>query len=306
MSESMLVSIIMPAYNAEKYIREAILSVLAQTYSFWELIVVDDGSTDRTPLFVKELQLNDGRIIYYYQKNGGLGAARNAGFKIAKGKWICLLDSDDLWCQNKLELQMLAAQQYQPDLIFSQGSYLYEQTGELKPYDSLTGIYQGDDLYAKLIRHNYIPALSVCFKKELISKIGYQSTLPIERGCEDWDYWLRICRANYIFLGLEARLFKYRIHPAAMSANKMMMRQASLSVIVKNFQVKLLNQTDRDVIRYQLFLALPFICRQIFKGGRVQLVACRIKTMVRILTITGSSLPAFLIRKFGLFKSAIA
>src|SRR5262249_61710555 len=99
-----LVSIIMPAYNAGKYIADSIQSVLAQTYSDWELIVVDDGSTDNTATVVQQFVTRDSRIKYFFQENGRLGKARNTGIKNASGSLIAFLDSDDLWLETQLEL----------------------------------------------------------------------------------------------------------------------------------------------------------------------------------------------------------
>src|SRR5215467_11570142 len=101
-----LVSIIMPAYNAEKYIADSIRSVLAQTYTDWELIVVVDGSTDNTASLVQQFVTRDSRIKYFFQENGRLGKARNTGIKNASGSLIAFLDSDDLWLETKLELQL--------------------------------------------------------------------------------------------------------------------------------------------------------------------------------------------------------
>src|ERR1044072_6081218 len=100
-----LVSIIMPAYNAERYIAASIESVLAQTYSDWELIVVDDGSTDRTATVTQEFVKRDPRIKYIFQENGRLGKARNTGIKNSRGPLIAFLDSDALWIETNLAAQ---------------------------------------------------------------------------------------------------------------------------------------------------------------------------------------------------------
>ena len=98
-----LISVIIPAYNRERYLAEAIESVFAQTYPAIELIVVDDGSIDRTAEVAKRYP-----IIYHYQPNGGIGAARNAGIALATGTYIAFLDSDDIWLPDKLANQMAA------------------------------------------------------------------------------------------------------------------------------------------------------------------------------------------------------
>ena len=102
--EQNLVSVVMPAYNSEKYIAESIESVLNQTFKNFEIIVVDDGSTDNTRKIISDYK--DNRIRYYYQENLGSGAARNLGLSNSRGNWIAFLDSDDLWNPVKLEEQL--------------------------------------------------------------------------------------------------------------------------------------------------------------------------------------------------------
>jgi teichuronic acid biosynthesis glycosyltransferase TuaG len=96
----------MPAYNAEKYIAESIRSALDQTHTNWELVVVDDGSTDGTAEIVRGFRRADDRIKYIFQQNGRLGKARNTGLENSTGRLIAFLDSDDLWARGKLELQV--------------------------------------------------------------------------------------------------------------------------------------------------------------------------------------------------------
>ena len=100
-----MISVLIPAYNAEKYIAEALESVLRQTYKDFEMIVVDDGSTDNTRCVVESFS---GKVQYYYQENSGAGAARNHGIKLSRGDFLAFLDADDIWAENKLELQMHA------------------------------------------------------------------------------------------------------------------------------------------------------------------------------------------------------
>ena len=102
-----MVSIITPAYNSEKYIAETILSVLAQSYQNWEMIIIDDSSTDKTAEIISSFQEKDSRIKYIYNStNKGSAYSRNVALQKAKGKWIAFLDSDDLWHPKKLEKQI--------------------------------------------------------------------------------------------------------------------------------------------------------------------------------------------------------
>ncbi|MGB3902114.1 MAG: glycosyltransferase family A protein, partial [Bacteroidales bacterium] len=101
MNENILVSIIIPVYNGEKYISDTIQSVIDQTYKNWELIIVDDGSTDNTAEIVK--QFNDSRISYIKKNNTGVSDTRNVGAMISKGEILCFLDADDIWLPENLE-----------------------------------------------------------------------------------------------------------------------------------------------------------------------------------------------------------
>ena len=106
MKELPVVSVVMPAYNAGLYIEESIGSVIAQTYPYWELIVVDDGSTDDSRRKVETLAAADAGVRYIYQENGRQGKARNAGIAMARGGLVAFLDADDLWVPEMLEQQL--------------------------------------------------------------------------------------------------------------------------------------------------------------------------------------------------------
>ena len=289
-----LISIIMPAYNASAFIKDSIESVLQQTYHNWELIVIDDGSTDDTAPIIKSYQERDSRIIYHYQENQRLGAARNTGFRLATSTWIAFLDADDLWMSDKLEIQIDAAASHQIplDVIFTSGYYLTGHEGELKPYDCLSGFYTGQDLYPVLMKHNYIPVLSVMMRRAFLMQIGWQDTTPIVYGNEDWDYWLRACRAGGNFLGLGQRLFKYRVHDNAMSAKRAAMLVASLYVICKNYHKALLSTDDQLYHQRMLQEKIPFIAKRALKTG---LNSSVVGLLFRMLSI--SFPPAFMFKK---------
>src|SRR5699024_12683792 len=124
-----LVSVIMPAYNAKEYISEAIQSVLHQTYGQWELILVDDGSTDQTKKVINPF-LEDERIRYIYQENGGQGRARNKAINQAKGIYLALLDDDDVWDEHMLQSQLNIILHEEDYLVFSKLQYI---ASDVKP-----------------------------------------------------------------------------------------------------------------------------------------------------------------------------
>jgi len=272
----------MPAYNAESFIAQAINSVIAQSYCDWELIIVDDGSTDATAKIVKDIQLLNKKIKYVYQKNKGLGFARNRGLETATGHWIAFLDSDDIWMPNKLEVQLNASQKNDADVIFSCGFYLNNKTQHLSPYNTWIGLFKGDELYPMLLRHNNIPVLSVIMKRSLVEKIGAQDTAKLTFGNEDWDYWLRASKNSAIFVGLKEKLFKYRVHEHSMSQKAAPMRIANYYVLNKNYDPLLLKKEDRLYFRILFAKALPFLIKNLI--ARRQLSWSYIALIFKVIT----------------------
>ena len=215
-----LVSIIMPAYNAEKYIADSIKSVLAQTYSAWELIVVDDGSTDGTAAVVKDFVSRDSRVRYIFQENGRLGKARNTGIANARGSLIAFLDSDDLWIDNKLELQVKALVENNADVVFS-NAYIFSDDNPAniaETFETCVGQFSGPDFFDALVRRNQLPVLTVLLKKNALAKTGLFEEGRPYHGCEDYDLWLRLAKAGCVFYGMRDLLARYRRHNTAMTA----------------------------------------------------------------------------------------
>lgn len=203
-----LVSIIMPSYNTERYIRESIDSVLAQTYTQWELIIVDDCSTDNTDEVVSDY-LNDFRIRYIKNnRNSGAAVSRNRALKEAKGKWIAFLDSDDLWLPDKLEKQI----SFMKDngYHFSYTKY-YEIDEDSRPNGkSVTGP-------KRITRHgmyNYCwpGCLTVMYDAEYI---GMVQIADIKKN-NDYALWLKVCRKADCYL-LNETLAQYRKRKGSIS-----------------------------------------------------------------------------------------
>jgi glycosyltransferase involved in cell wall biosynthesis len=185
-----LVSVIIPTYNNGQYIQTAVDSVLAQTVSDYEILVIDDGSTDDTRLRLEEYA---GKIEYRYQSNQERSAARNHGIRLARGRYIAFLDSDDWWLPHKLERQIAHAEAH-PDLglVYSWVNVVGE-TGE-KLRVSGTGRPSseaaGADLFRWLLLGNSVPTLSVMVRRESLEAVGgFDESLTY---IEDWDLWIRI------------------------------------------------------------------------------------------------------------------
>ncbi len=206
-----LVSIIMPAYNAGRFIEESIQSVINQTYQNWELIIIDDGSVDNTAEFAIRFTKVDLRIKYFYQPNGKQGKARNLGLKNSKGAYVAFLDADDKWTTDKLTIQTnLLFANKDIDLLFSQG---YNLTGNAFSNMDVwvKEVWDHHDLKA-MIDGNKIPILSVIVKKEALIKVGGFTEAGNLQNVEDYHLWLKLLVNNFKFKSTADRLFYYRIH----------------------------------------------------------------------------------------------
>jgi teichuronic acid biosynthesis glycosyltransferase TuaG len=239
------VSVIMPAFNAALYIEEAIRSVIDQTFQNWELIVINDGSTDATRVIVDRYVLKDDRIKLINQENKKLGAARNTGIINSNGEWIAFLDADDLWVPVKLEKQLQIARAYpKAGVIFSDGYIFSERINEDMPYGTVAGFFEAREMYKLEYQGNYIPVLSVLVKKKHLDEIGPQDENPSIYGCEDWDYWLRLAVNGVSFFGMEEKLFYYRKHASNMSNDNQLMTFAKATVFIKNLKKELLPSNE--------------------------------------------------------------
>lgn len=185
------VSVIIPTFNRANLVKEAIESVLAQTFQDFEIIIIDDGSTDETKEVVS--QIRSDKICYIYQKNMGPAAARNAGIKIAKGKYIAFLDSDDLWLSKKLEKQVELFEKLPPDVGLVHCSVF------LKRGDNLVlarARARGNPLRDFLLNtgNAYLSTPAILVKQECFSKTGlFDETLRVS---EDKDFCIKIAQ-NY-------------------------------------------------------------------------------------------------------------
>ena len=209
-----LVSVIIPAYNAEKYISATINSVLNQTYTDWELIIIDDGSTDGTANIITGF-LQDPRIKYYYQKNTGVCGARNNGLKLAKGDSIALLDADDGWEPNNLE-KKISILKSEPEVawVFSD---MYNADENLNKKDIAPIGTDKEILKSLLLWEGEVvpgPCSNIVLKAECIrSGIMFDTALSLSA---DMDFCLQLAEK---FKGkrIPEPLFSYRILPGSMS-----------------------------------------------------------------------------------------
>jgi glycosyltransferase involved in cell wall biosynthesis len=224
------ISIIIPAYNAEKTIVETLASVQAQTFSDWEAIVIDDGSTDNTLNLLKAQK--DPRIRVFSCPNAGVAAARNRGLAEVTGDFVAFLDADDLWTPDKLELQR-AALQANPEagVAYSWNYYQYENLDD--SYAETSNRFEGN-VYADLLIKNFIQnGSNPLVRKEAIASVGlFDSTLI---GCEDWDYYLQLAK-NWPFVLVPKVQVIYRQSPGSVSSNIEVMKHYLLVLINRTFK----------------------------------------------------------------------
>jgi glycosyltransferase involved in cell wall biosynthesis len=226
----------MPAYNTEQYIGESIQSVLDQTYTNWELLVVDDGSTDKTAESVRAFAEKDSRIKYLSQQNGRQAKARNTGIQNSSGTLLAFLDSDDLWLPEKLQLQLQAMVATNVDVVYSNGFVIYEPgaaPGQMD-FPIVAGTVEGRRMFDLLLLLNFIPVQSVLLRREAFEKAGPFDESLQYHGCEDYDLWLRIAAGGTLFHGLSEKLIKYRRHPAATTHENSKVLKPMLRVVSRH------------------------------------------------------------------------
>ena len=212
-NDNPVVSVIMPAYNAEKYIEEAIKSVLNQTFSELELLVLDDCSTDGTFKLVSGIANKDSRIqLHKNEKNMGVARTRNKGIDLARGKYIAFLDSDDIWHNEKIMKQITLAENSESCIVYS--SYaLIDEEGNHKNADYI--VPEQTD-YEAMLCENVIGCSTVLLPKHIADNYRFM----VDYYHEDYVYWMQVLRDGYKARGLQEVLVDYRVMNHSRSGNK--------------------------------------------------------------------------------------
>ena len=214
LNQKYLVSVIIPNYNYDCFLEEAVLSVLNQTYTNLECIVVDDGSTDNSAKLCELLMEKDARLRLIRKTNGGLPSTRNEGIKNSKGDLICFLDADDIWKTDKLENQIKVLIDTKADVVFS----------NCEEFNKDRVIHQSDFqketvTFYDLLGGNIIPGSSsnLMMKKEVVEKVGFFNNDL--RSAEDLDYYYRIALAGFKYQFVPSLGVSIRKHENSMQAN---------------------------------------------------------------------------------------
>ena len=259
------VSVIVPAYNAAVYLPYAIDSVLAQMYTSWEIVIVDDGSTDHTRTVVDSyrLKLQD-KLQYIYQPNRGLPAARNVGIRAARGEYVALLDADDVWLPQRLA-RGVTVLDADPET-----GVVHARVVRIDPQGSITGQLKVDPKYMSgqiahyiYTRRAHIVCPTVMFRKSCLQSAGwFDETM---QATEDRDLWFRIALHSRVAF-IDEVLAYYRLSPTSMTSNLDRLLKGQLRFVAKHYK-------SGAATRLEYLQALGNIHRELgdslFRGGAV-------------------------------------
>lgn len=208
-----LISIITPVYNAEEFIVQTIESVQAQTYNDWELLLIDDCSTDSSAELIRSFTDNDNRIRYVkLNKNSGAAVTRNTGLAMAKGRYIAFLDSDDIWKAQKLEKQMELIKEKDIGFVFTSYRYIMQDGS---PMSKVARAPEKID-YNGLLKNTIIGCSTVLIDKKIIGDFRMAN---VRRG-QDTATWLQLLKKTDYAYGIYDDLVWYRVVSGSLSDNK--------------------------------------------------------------------------------------
>lgn len=266
-----LVSIIIPCYNAERYLEQALRSVRWQTYPDWECILVDDGSTDSSSSVFREYTAGDRRFRYTRQENQGPAAVRNRGVEMSGGKLIQFLDADDILLPEKL-LRSVEVFRANPlaGVVYSDYACL---GGNNEFFKTLPGKIPGDDLAKEFLlglnRTFVVPLHAFLFQKEIVRTHSFD--VALRSYGEDMDCWVRIAASNVRFQFLPEVLVVYRLTTSTLAADEARIVEAKLSVIEKyrteSWALRYDAEIDAALSYYRERLAIGYFMDRSFGRG---------------------------------------
>lgn len=296
-----LVSVIVPSYNYGRYIGETLESLIAQTYTNWECVVVDDGSTDNTKEVVSKYIERDTRINYFYQENRGLSAARNSGIKYSTGKYIQLLDADDLIDNEKLERQFKYLEE-NPEVDILYGDVLFfsaindnrpeiikEAVGAQSGHTS----GKGRHVLLALLQTNIMVCNSPLFRRSVLKDVThFDENL---KSKEDLDFWMRCAAANKCFryMSIPGTLAFVRSHRDSMHRSNYLVTLSAIEIVYNKAKILVPELNRRNFLITEmafyeglqglaylhdkkLFLGWSYILRSSYKKLNLKLVVLAI------------------------------
>jgi len=239
----MKITVIIPTHNREKLLGQTIESVLNQTVKADEIIIIDDGSTDNTKEIINNY--NNETIKYIFQENKGVSNARNHGISLASNEWLCFLDSDDIWEENKLEKQIEFHKQ-NTQILFSHTDELWlfndkiikQKKHQLKP----SGF-----CFEENIPNTLIGASTMMIHKKVLDEVGYFDEELV--ACEDYDLWLRILAKYELGLINEKLIKKIAGHENQLSFSTKLMDKYRILALLKHKDSDYKNQISAEIIK---------------------------------------------------------
>jgi glycosyltransferase involved in cell wall biosynthesis len=307
-----LVSVIMPAYNVEPYIAAAIESALEQTFVDLEIIVVDDGSTDKTGTIAGAYAARSERIRLISQQNRGLSGARNTALRASRGQFMALLDADDLWDSSFLEQQMEVFRD-RPEVSIVTGNALclgsWRDGQPAQPYPDA----RPEPTLMSLLEDEQAVFVMSVFRRTVYETIGgFDESL---RTNEDYDYWMRAASTGFVFARNPRPLGRYRRRNDSLSASDVRMLSGILKVFAKNRKLfadspEALTAIDRQVHRFELALlgaqARAAIERSDYASAATNLDALHARRpgpLLAMARLMAHWSPALLARAYGLRRT---
>ncbi len=224
-----LISVVIPAYNAEQFLDETLESVLSQTYENWECIIVNDGSTDNTESIAKKWCEKDARFCYFYKENSGVSDTRNLGIKEARGEYIAFLDADDLYMPNFLEVCLENLVEKDVDLVAPKMLEFWDvRNGVIEDEDKKDYLYSGKEGIALFLHSNRLTMALLC-KKSVMDEVG---GFTWHKKAEDLHCWLKVLFAGYKIYRLGEYYAYRRMHNNSWSSMDINCSKEVLELIV--------------------------------------------------------------------------
>lgn len=238
-----LVSIITPSYNSARFVAQTIESIKNQTYSNWELLITDDGSTDDSQHIISEFIKDDTRIkLFVLEGNSGAAVARNNSIKHAKGRFIAFCDSDDCWYPTKLEEQLQFMKERDCFLSYTSYDIMNEAGKKIGHFNCLR-----KTTFAKILQDDGIGCLTAIYDAGKIGKVY----MPLLRKRQDWGLWIQIIKKFGPAYGLQKRLAIYRKRSDSISANKMKLFKYHRNIYT---QVASFNRVNAELLMWLYYI----------------------------------------------------
>jgi glycosyltransferase involved in cell wall biosynthesis/acetyltransferase-like isoleucine patch superfamily enzyme len=240
----------MPSYNHAQYVREALMSLAAQTYPNIELIIIDDGSRDETPRIIEETVAEftrDMRVDFRRQENAGLCTTLNRALELAQGEFVQFMASDDAYLPEKTARSIAALRAAKADVaaVYCDGYIMDEKSRRRGVFSDKHRVPMGKDLHRELLIANWIPAMGILYRREVVTALG---GFDAKLWFEDWDFLLRLTQTHRV-ARIPDKLFLYRVHSASMTRDKELMEKTTEALAQKHPDMAKFRRFKEDLRR---------------------------------------------------------